>query len=319
LTLGSLAEDLSMKTVASFLSLLGLCFFSLLALAAGDVKGSADHPLLSRFPGAVIVQYLQAAYDEYELPLGKHLGKKQGFERSQKVAGKVTKLEYVVPAGHSVLEVFENYREAIANAGFEPLYTCVNKPDCGGDLGEYMGASWYSDSRYLAAKGGDQAAPTYVALFVHKRGSAPEIGVFQNIIESKPMKTGQVTAGSAADISRALDAQGKFALYGLYFDTGKAVLKPESDAALEQVALVLKGSPSLALFVVGHTDSTGQVAANVDLSERRAEAAVKALVDRYGIAANRLTAKGVGPFAPVGPNRTEDGRAKNRRVELVEQ
>ena len=131
------------------------------------------------------------------------------------------------------------------------------------------------------------------------------------------MKTGQLTA-SAADISQGSAAQGKFALYGLYFDTGKAVLRHESDAALEQVAQVLKGSPSLALYVVGHTDSTRQLAANVELSERRAAAAVRALVERYDIAANRLTAKGVGPFAPVGPNRGEEGRARNRRVELVE-
>jgi outer membrane protein OmpA-like peptidoglycan-associated protein len=137
------------------------------------------------------------------------------------------------------------------------------------------------------------------------------------IIETRPMKTGQVTA-TAATIGQGLAAQGKFALYGLYFDTGKAVLRPESDAALAEVAQVLSGNPSLALYVVGHTDSAGQVAANVDLSDRRAAAAVKALVERYGIAAARLTAKGVGPFAPVGTNRTDDGRAKNRRVELVE-
>ena len=308
-----------MKTIFSFLSVLALCLSTALLAAAAnkDVQGSSDHPLLTRFPGAVITHYAQVAFDEYELPLGKHLGNK-GFAQSQKVAGKYTSTEYQVPAGHSTIEVFENYREALANAGFETLYTCVNQPECGDDLGRYMGASWYRDSRYLAAKGGDPAAPTYVALFVHKRGSSPEIGVFQRIIESKPMKTGQVTA-SAADISRGLEAQGKFALYGLYFDTGKAVLKPESDAALEQVALVLKGNPSLSLYVVGHTDSTGQVAANVDLSERRAEAAVKALVERYGIASNRLKPKGVGPYAPIGANRTEDGRAKNRRVELVEQ
>jgi OmpA-OmpF porin, OOP family len=288
----------------------------LVAAPRKDDKGSSDHPLLTRFPGAVIKEYRQAAYDEYELPLGKHLGKK-GFARSEKTTGKVTRTEYVVPDGHSVIEVFENYQEALAKAGFEILYRCVNIPECGDGLGSYMGASWYNDSRYVAAKGGDPAAPTYVAVFVHKRGSSNELGVVQRIVETRPMKTGQITA-SAADISQGLALQGRFALYGLYFDTGDAKLKPESDAALEQVAQVLKASPSLALYVVGHTDSAGQVAANVELSERRAAAAVKALVDRYGIAASRLTARGVGPFSPVGPNKTADGRAKNRRVELVE-
>jgi outer membrane protein OmpA-like peptidoglycan-associated protein len=96
------------------------------------------------------------------------------------------------------------------------------------------------------------------------------------------------------------------------------VLKPESGPALAEVAAVLKGAPSLRLYVVGHTDSAGQAASNGELSERRAAAAVKALVERHGVAVDRLTPKGVGPFAPVGSNRTEEGRAKNRRVELVE-
>jgi OOP family OmpA-OmpF porin len=308
-----------MKVIHSFVSfvVLFLATGALVAAPSKDVDGSSDHPLLSRFPGALITNYRQAAYDEYELPLGKHLGKK-GFERSEKVTGKVTSSAYTVPVGHSVIEVFENYQEALAKAGFEILYSCVNVPECGDGLGSYMGASWYGDSRYLAAKGGNPGAPTYVALFVHKQGSFNSIGVFQRIIETRPMKKGQITAASAADISQGLALQGRFALYGLYFDTGEAKLKPGSDATLEQVAQVLKASPSLVLYVVGHTDSVGQVSANVDLSERRAAAAVKALVDRYGIAASRLTVKGVGPFSPVGPNKTEDGRAKNRRVELVE-
>lgn len=307
-----------MKSALSFvwLVVLLLAAGSPAAAAQQDVSGSSDHPLLTRFPGSVIEKYRQAAYDEYELPLGKHLGK-QGFERSEKVKGKFTSMEYRVPDGHSVIEVFENYQEALAKAGFETLYGCVKVPDCGDGLGSYMGAAWYADSRYLAAKGGDPAAPTYVSVFVHKRGSSNELGVMLRIVESRPMKTGQITA-SAADISQGLAAQGKFALYGLYFDTGKDVLRPESDGALEQVAQVLKGNPALSLYVVGHTDSTGGVTANLELSQRRATAAVKALVDRYGIAANRLTPKGLGPFAPVGPNKTEEGRAKNRRVELVE-
>ena len=148
-------------------------------------------------------------------------------------------------------------------------------------------------------------------------GSFEARETFVRVIETRPMKTGQVTANAAA-ISQGLATQGKCALYGLYFDTGKAVLEPKSEPTLVQIAEVLKGNPKLELYVVGHTDSVGQVASNVDLSERRAAATVKALVERHGIAARRLTAKGVGPFAPVGSNRSEEGRAKNRRVELVE-
>ena len=303
-----------MKAEISFVLLL-----SSLAWAAGpstDVPGSADHPLLTRYPGSVIVKYRQVDFDEYVLPLGKALGK-SGFERSETVAGKLTSFEYLSDDGHSVLEIFDNYAQALQRAGFEVAFTCVKQAACGAELGKYMGAAWYADSRYLAAQGGDATAPTYVALFVHKRGSSSAMGVQLRILESRPMQTGLVTATAAA-IQQGLAAQGKFALYGLYFDPGKAELKAESAPALAEVAQVLKDNPSLQLFVVGHTDSTGQVGANVDLSERRATAAVDALVSRHGIAAKRLTAKGVGPFAPVGTNQTEDGRAKNRRVELVE-
>jgi OmpA-OmpF porin, OOP family len=306
-----------MKTAIFFvLFLTTLCAWPTRA-AARDVPGSADHPLLTRFPGSVIVKYRQADYEEFVLPLGKHAGGKKGFTRFETVAGKFTSFEYENAAGRSVIEIFENYQQALTKAGFEVLFSCVKHPECGGDLGKYMGAVWHSDSRFLAAKGGDAAAPTYVALFVHKRGSSNEMGIQLRIVESRGMKTGQVTATAAA-ISQGLAAQGKFALYGLHFDTGKAELKPDSDAALSEVAQVLKSNPTLELYVVGHTDSTGAVSANVELSDRRAAAAVKALVERYGIAAGRLTAKGVGPFAPVGTNGTEDGRAKNRRVELVD-
>ena len=302
-----------MKILVSFVIL----FFSTLAAATPkDVGGSSDHPLLTRFPGSVIVNYRQVEYDEYVLALGKYTAK-GGYSRSEALAGKITSIEYVSDTGRSVLEIFENYRQALLDAGFDVLFSCVKDAECGGGIGANMGAVWRADSRYLAAKGGDAAAPTYVALFVHKRGSSNAIGVRLRVIESRPMKTGQVLVTAAA-ISQGLAAQGRFALYGLYFDTGKAVLRPESDAALTEVAQVLKESPALRLYVVGHTDSKGQVASNVDLSERRAAAAVSALVARHGIAAERLTPKGVGPFAPLGPNRTEDGRAKNRRVELVE-
>src|SRR4051812_23125069 len=136
-----------MKPIFSFVSFVVLFFATGVLVAAPnkDVGGSSDHPLLSRFPDAVITKYRQAAYDEYELPLGKHLGNK-GFARSEKVTGKYTATDYTVPDGHSVIEVFENYQEALAKAGFEILYNCVKVPECGDGLGSYMGAAWYADS-----------------------------------------------------------------------------------------------------------------------------------------------------------------------------
>jgi len=108
------------------------------------------------------------------------------------------------------------------------------------------------------------------------------------------------------------------AIYGIYFDSGKSVVKPESDATLKEIAKLLASDSSLRLWVVGHTDGVGELTANLQLSRARARAVAEALSSRYGVAASRLSADGAGPLAPVATNRTEEGRAKNRRVELVD-
>ena len=129
----------------------------------------------------------------------------------------------------------------------------------------------------------------------------------------------QEVVADAAAFGNDLKATGHAAVYGIYFDSGKSDVKPESEAALKEVAKLLSGDPALKLLVVGHTDSVGQLEANMKLSQARAEAVVQALVKGHGVAAARLKAQGAGPIAPVATNRTEEGRAKNRRVELVEQ
>ena len=133
-------------------------------------------------------------------------------------------------------------------------------------------------------------------------------------------------AGMAQEIVANADAfgndiksTGHAAIYGIYFDTGKSEVKSESQAALQEIAKLLSNDLGLKLLVVGHTDSVGQLEANMKLSQVRAEAVVQALTRSHGVAATRLKAKGAGPIAPVVTNRTEEGRAKNRRVELVEQ
>jgi outer membrane protein OmpA-like peptidoglycan-associated protein len=130
---------------------------------------------------------------------------------------------------------------------------------------------------------------------------------------------GDLVTTDAAAIAGDITTTGHAAIYGIYFDTGKAEVKPESDAALKEIAKMLQGNAGLKLMVVGHTDAVGALAANMDLSKRRAEAVAQMLSTKYGVATVRLQAQGAGPLAPVASNKTEDGRAKNRRVELVEQ
>lgn len=101
-------------------------------------------------------------------------------------------------------------------------------------------------------------------------------------------------------------------------DTGSDALKAESAPQIAEIAKLLKGAPKLSVLVVGHTDTQGALDVNRALSERRAAAVVAALTGEHGIEKARLVAVGVGPAAPVATNRTEDGRARNRRVEIVE-
>ena len=122
---------------------------------------------------------------------------------------------------------------------------------------------------------------------------------------------------SASEMQQALTAAGKVALYGIYFDTNQATLKPESQPTLAEIASLLKQDPALKVHVVGHTDNQGGLDFNLGLSRRRAEAVRAALVSEHGIDASRLAANGVSYLAPVASNADEAGRAKNRRVELV--
>ena len=138
-----------------------------------------------------------------------------------------------------------------------------------------------------------------------------------HLVEKQVMK--QDVVADASTMDKSIRETGKAALYGIYFDTGKADVKAESKPALDEIAKLLKIEPSLRLYVVGHTDNTGIFDANMKLSQDRAMAIVNALVKNYGLAASRLKAWGDGPTAPMATNDTEEGRALNRRVELVKQ
>jgi outer membrane protein OmpA-like peptidoglycan-associated protein len=141
--------------------------------------------------------------------------------------------------------------------------------------------------------------------------------IWLRIVEKKEME--QYIVADAAAFGNDIRATGHAAVYGINFDTGKSTIKPESAQAIGEIAKLLTADPSLKVFVVGHTDNVGGVDSNIKLSQDRAEAVLQALVRDHGISPARLRASGCGPFAPVASNDTEEGRAKNRRVELVKQ
>jgi len=289
-----------------------------------DIEGSKDHPLVSRYPGSSIGEYRTSEFDELALPLGKTNGD-GAPAKNLHLEGKITRISYAAPTHRSILEIYRNYEAALKKAGFEVLFACVDDEGCGSHgptLWQAAGAEdwdWASGQRYLSAKLSRPEGDAYVSLHVgqwHDPDKGAAIVLY--VIESKPMDQGLVTVDAAAlasDITRT----GHSAVYGIYFDTGKAEVKPESDAALKEIAKLLVQDPNLKLHVVGHTDNVGTVASNMDLSRRRADAVAKTLTTNYKVAASRLAAEGVGPLAPVASNDSEEGRAKNRRVELVKQ
>jgi OmpA-OmpF porin, OOP family len=138
-----------------------------------------------------------------------------------------------------------------------------------------------------------------------------------DIVEVKAREQKMVTV-KAEEMAIKISTTGSIALYGIYFDFNKAEIKPESGLTLEQIAKLLRDDSALKLLVVGHTDNVGSFSFNIDMSQRRANAVVNALVIRYGIDKNRLMPVGVSFANPVASNKTEEGRARNRRVALVE-
>ena len=141
---------------------------------------------------------------------------------------------------------------------------------------------------------------------------------YVQIVQSKAMETGKVTVDANA-IGKGLQAEGKIALYGIYFDTGKSDVKPASKAQLDEMAKLLQANATLKIFIVGHTDNQGAVDANLALSRARAQAVADALVKTYKVDIKRIATAGVANYAPLGSNASDLGRARNRRVELVVQ
>ena len=302
-----------------------------------DVPGSADHPMLSRFPGSAIGVYVPSRFDEYVLPLGGQSEDGSSFVESLDLEGRVTRIQYFgIPADRSMLEVFRNYESALKQAGFDILFSGKGKDE----LGEYFPGFLYSDvngglpdgnrlssvcrdSRYLSARLAGPAGDVYVSLLVSVdswREDQQYPLVQLDVIEIEPMEMGQITVSlDAAALSDGISKGGHIAVYGIVFDSGSATLRPESDALLGEIVKLLEREPDLNLCVVGHTDNVGHLESNMQLSENRASAVVSALVSTYGVDASRLAAHGVGPLVPVASNADEAGRQRNRRVELVEQ
>jgi outer membrane protein OmpA-like peptidoglycan-associated protein len=264
--------------------------------------------------------------------------------------GRRVRLVYLIPEGRSPLEVVRNYRDEVESRGGQVLMEC-KREECGGDAGRSSGgrggemslamvlrgqeqitdpplSTGYCaqterihDQRFLAATLPGEEGHIAVLAYVLKTGQACKVLhgrtiAVVDLIEGKAREHRMVRV-SAREMAQAIDTSGRIALYGIFFDFDQAIVKPESASVLAEIATLLRTDNGLKLLVVGHTDNAGGFDYNRNLSQRRAEAVVTRLVRDHGVDPGRLFPVGVSYAAPVASNQTEEGRALNRRVELV--
>lgn len=263
-------------------------FLATNAFAQADKAGCQDHQLFpTRMPEYRIEACKIEDYGRYEFFAVK--GPKTPVE------GRFTFITYAFTGQRanepSGLAVVRNYENAITSVG---------------------GAILQSDpNRWINGKIEKDGLEVWTQI---EKGNGK---IWLRIIEKKAMA--QHIVADAVTLGNDIRSTGHVAVYGIYFDTGKATIKPESAQSISEIAKLLTADPGLKVFVVGHTDNVGGIDSNNKLSQDRAEAVLQTLVKDHGIAADRLKAAGCGQFAPVAGNDSEGGRAKNRRVELVKQ
>jgi len=273
--------------------LVGVAAMAIAAAVYGqeDVAGSKDYPGVTRMPRYYIYEYQERPFDTFTFKVKVGNGSKD-----QAVEGRRYDFRYNLKDGATMpspIQILRNYQNAAKAVGGQVMYS-------GEDA-----------TTVRIIKDGKE-----VWIGVQTSNAPSGMFITMNIIEKEAMK--QDVAMNADAMAQGLSDSGQVAIYGIYFDTARSELKPESDAALAEIAKLLNAHPELKVYIVGHTDMVGDAAANVKLAQARAQSVVTALSTKNGIASARLIPFGAGPYAPVATNNTEEGRAKNRRVELVE-
>jgi outer membrane protein OmpA-like peptidoglycan-associated protein len=273
-------------------------------------------------------------------------------KQEKEVEGARTRLVYLLPAERSPLEVLRNYQDEVEAAGGTVLFSCKDEA-CGGDPGQASSGggggsslsmyfvheydlkdadfsngacaqkSSIADQRFFSAKMPHPDGEAYVTVHTYQVRDDLYCKLFNDrtiavvhVLEPRARER-KMTLVKSDEMARSISNTGRVALYGILFDTNKAELKADSDATIAEIAALLKGDAKLAVLIVGHTDNQGAFDCNLDLSRKRADTVVKTLVARHKVDAKRLRAAGAGMIAPTAPNDTDDGRAKNRRVEVV--
>jgi OmpA-OmpF porin, OOP family len=299
--------------------------------ASQDIDGAGDHPDVPRVAGSHIVYQDHVDFDRVTVPVGPY--SRDGFEDVEVMEGEVLNLSYVFDNPDvATLRVKRSYLQALEERGFEILFKGSEEELSGGagrlffrESGLYERgardccriANRDRQVRYIAAR--SRAGDVLAAIAVFNARGVDGPAVSKAIVTAREMDaTMDHQPLTAGEMETGLVQDGRVAVQNILFAVNSAEILPESVEALETIAELMRDRPEMNLLVVGHTDNTGDYAYNVALSLERAQSVVSWLAGEAGVARERLQAAGAGMMAPVTTNRTEEGRARNRRVELVE-
>ena len=258
-----------------------------LPLLGQDAEGCKESKLMTRFRGCMIVECKASEFDTGQMLTGRTPAAE---ETLKDVEGALEEVTYDCPEAISPLQLARNAEGALRQAGFTIVYT---------------GKDGWDNPAVTGRKGGQ---------WILVRQS-PDVHRYTMLAILEKKMEQEVTA-NAEGLAAEIEKSGHVAVYGINFDTGKAAVKPESETVLGEIQKLLAAHADWKLRVEGHTDNTGGKALNQTLSAQRA-ASVAAWLAGHGIDKARLTTQGFGDTKPVADNGDEEGRARNRRVELV--
>ncbi|MBV7380382.1 OmpA family protein [Maritimibacter sp. DP4N28-5] len=266
----------------------------------------------------------------YALPIGPHDGDEL---RTLPAEGQVTRRAWRIGGtGLSSFQVMITLRQQLVDDGYEVLFECdasscggydfrfgtdvIGEPDMHVDLGDFQ---------FLSARiPGDTGQ--YASIFVSRSASSAYVQVISvapadaaqpEVVTSTKTDPTAMPDEATGSLGEAMETIGRYIMTDLSFETGSASLGDGQYDSLAAIATYLDAHPSARVALVGHTDAEGSLAANIAISEQRAISVMERLVSRYGVAADRLEAKGIGYLAPIASNQTDDGRTRNRRVEAI--
>jgi len=323
-----------MKKVTLILAVVAIMVSTnLFAQRTSDIRGGKDNPLISRVKGSYVGFQNTVKWDTYILPISKiiKVDGQNAWSKKLKLEGEVNRTQYTISKDNNASFVYMNYLAALKKSNWEILFSGNGEGELGDvsyewqftmfqeglDLGGKFGSEYNfrgGNYAYIAAKYEENDTSFYAMIYIVEKDNFTLIN--QDIIKVKNPDVGLVTAKL---LEEKIDKKGHLALDGIYFETGKATITDKSGTALKNIAEYLNNHKDKKYFIVGHTDNVGGFNPNMTLSESRAKAVMNELVSKYSVDANQLKAYGVANLCPMTSNKTDIGKSKNRRVEIVEQ